>query len=172
MKQIINRNYVKKFLHYDPDTGHFTWLKDRGRGVYAGDRAGSAGPHGYRQIKFFGVAYREHRLVWLYMTGNWPKDQIDHINRVRDDNRWCNLRDVSNTENQRNSYHKIGKSGIRGVRQVKDKFVASARLGDDLVYLGIFRHQHDAIYAIAHASKTYDDGMKNSHLSDYILGQM
>jgi hypothetical protein len=49
-----------------------------------------------------GKQQRVHRLIWLYMTGEWPKDQIDHINNVKHDNRWKNLREADNQLNHYN----------------------------------------------------------------------
>lgn len=46
-----------------------------------------------------GYHYKASRLAWLYMTGEWPKYEMDHINHVKDDNRWVNLRDVTPAEN-------------------------------------------------------------------------
>jgi hypothetical protein len=52
--------------------------------------------------------YSAARLAWLYVHGEWPKNQIDHINRVRDDDRLVNLRDVTRTENQNNRSNNNG----------------------------------------------------------------
>jgi len=88
----MNQEQLTQLAHYDPETGVFTRLC----GVKRGHPAGSVKPNGYVRINFGrGPLYAAHRLAWLYMTGEWPKHQIDHINRVRSDNRFCNLRDVS-----------------------------------------------------------------------------
>ena len=89
-------------LDYDPETGFFTWVGDTGN-QYRGTRAGSIEKKGYRQIEAEGFRYMAHRLAWFLMTGSWPKHQIDHINGIKDDNRWCNLREATNAENKRNA---------------------------------------------------------------------
>lgn len=92
---------LKEVIHYDPDTGIFTWVKNTLASVI-GKRAGGIHALGYRSIGIDYKRYLEHNLAWLYMTGKMPKRQIDHINRDRADNRWENLRDVSRAENNVN----------------------------------------------------------------------
>ena len=81
---------------YDPDTGKFTHLGRRR------PKVGQFDKDGYVKISIDEVKHQAHRLAWLYMTGSYPPAdmQVDHINGVRDDNRWCNLRLVTHTENQ------------------------------------------------------------------------
>ena len=71
-------------------------------GAKAGDIAGSMQKTGYLATAIDGKKYLNHRLVFLYMTGCWPVGTVDHINRVRSDNRWENLRDVSQAINNLN----------------------------------------------------------------------
>jgi hypothetical protein len=106
----VDLKYVRKRLDYDPETGIFIW-KSRAIGSigdkwwntnFAGEAAGSLNGNGYRQIKIDGKYYGAARLAWLYVYGEWPKNEIDHINRVRDDDRLVNLRDVTRTENSNN----------------------------------------------------------------------
>jgi len=97
---MITQERLKEILHYDPETGIFTWLiktKRRPKGSIAGSLS-----HGYLQIKISGKTYRSHRLAWLYVNGRWPNDVIDHINHNTADNRIDNLRDVSRSMNQHN----------------------------------------------------------------------
>lgn len=97
----MDQGYLKTILHYCPDTGVFTWLKT-GKGIRRGRKVGYVDPEGYLQIAHAGASYRAHRLAWLYMTGAWPTDQIDHSNGDRADNRFSNLRESTLTENMRN----------------------------------------------------------------------
>lgn len=98
----INQDDLKRSLHYDPKTGDFTRLV-RASNMPAGSIAGSIQTRdGYVIIRVLGHRHTAHRLAWLYMTGTWPSGEIDHINRVRADNRWENLRDVSHMENVHN----------------------------------------------------------------------
>lgn len=88
---------------YDPETGEMTWRKTKNWRVQAGKRVGYlCATQGYWMTMLDDRMYSQHRLAWLYMTGNWPKGQIDHINHDRADNRWANLRDVSQAVNLQN----------------------------------------------------------------------
>lgn len=97
----LTADYVRHLFIYRPETGEFFRRVATGyRGCNrAGERAGRPAAGGYRAIGIDGKRYFEHRLAWLYMTGNWPQKVIDHINGVRDDNRLSNLRDVTMQEN-------------------------------------------------------------------------
>lgn len=79
------------------------WWKFSKQGRKLDEPAGSLNGDGYRQINFKGKIYMEHRLVWLYVTGEWPSGFIDHINRDRSDNRFENLREASSRANATNT---------------------------------------------------------------------
>ena len=98
---MITQERLKELLDYNPETGLFTWLVSKGTRREDGI-AGSLHPEGYWQIGIDGKLYKAHRLAWLYMTGEWPKDQIDHINGIRDNNRFINLREATQAENHQN----------------------------------------------------------------------
>ena len=121
MDEQINQEQLKELLHYDPETGVFRWkgtLGSRAKGsrAKAGDVAGSAYSTGYVCIRIFNKVYYAHRLAWLYTCGEFPEDQIDHINGLRDDNRIINLRAVTQAENARNlRLRKSNTSGYIGV---------------------------------------------------------
>ena len=121
---LITAEHARHLLDYDPQTGEMRWkprpqdMFSNARGwaeagclgwnrAYAGKRAGCA-KHvlGYRLIRIEGRLYKEHRLAWLIHHGVWPKDQIDHINGDRLDNRMCNLREATGSENQQNTRRK------------------------------------------------------------------
>jgi len=96
------------YLDYCPETGVFIWKKRQatGRGWntrYAGHIAGSVPRDGYRYIVINESRYLAHRLAWLIIHGRWPLSEIDHINRIRSDNRICNLREATHAENLRNA---------------------------------------------------------------------
>jgi len=111
---MITQKRLKELLHYDPDTGIFTWEVNKKR-ARRGDKAGTDRA-GYIQIKIDQIAYKAHRLAWLYMEGYFPENEIDHINRVTDDNRWGNLREVSHQCNMRNKkIRDDNTSGVTGV---------------------------------------------------------
>ena len=89
-------------LNYFPDTGTFTWKATPRRG-FVGKFAGHINPRGYTSIRLDGKSYLAHHLVWLAETGAFPSKDIDHINQNPADNRFCNLREVTHTENMRNT---------------------------------------------------------------------
>lgn len=97
----MNQEYLKTILNYDPETGIFSWAK-RGKGIRAGKPVGSPDRDGYLYLTHLKSRYAMHRVAWLYVTGKWPVDQIDHKNRNRSDNRFENLRECSALENLRN----------------------------------------------------------------------
>lgn len=152
---VLTQADLVDLLHYDPETGHFTRKKSTAIGMKAGDRAHSIDSHGYVRFGVKGRNYRAHRLAWLYMTGEWPKEQIDHINCVRSDNRWANLRAATRTENLRNQKTRSGnKSGFKGVsfNAMANKWVACIRVKRKTIFLGYFESAqaaHEAYQADA-----------------------
>ena len=114
---------LREVLDYGPDTGVFTWKIRTNSRVKVGDVAGALRPDGYIQISIDGRLHRAHRLAWLYVTGESPPDQIDHINGVRDDNRIANLRLATSAENKQNlrrakSRNKTGFLGVCTPRKI------------------------------------------------------
>jgi len=118
---MLDQARLKELMHYSPDTGVFTWMQALGR-VKAGDIAGVLHHDGYILIKTGGKMYLAHRLAWLYKTGCWPADMVDHINRNKADNRWCNLREATRSQNAQNAGLQINNSsGVRGVDWCKQE---------------------------------------------------
>ncbi len=95
---MITAASARELYSYDPETGFLT-NKKRRRGVRSGARAGRVRRDGYRSVIVNHAEILEHRLIWLIFHGQFPQQQIDHINRIRWDNRIANLRDVSGAEN-------------------------------------------------------------------------
>lgn len=117
-------NYILEHFKYNAETGIITRT----------DRVNSNGSYdkdGYLIIKIKGRQFKAHRLAWLLYYKEFPKQEIDHINRNRADNRICNLRDVSRSVNVCNTTKKINKStGLAGVyisnaKGLKKKFTVS-----------------------------------------------
>lgn len=155
---MIDLAHLKSLLAYDTASGCFTWRVWRGGTARVGSIAGSKDRHGYIQIKIDAHLYSAHRLAWLYVTGNVPKEQIDHINGVRDDNRFCNLREASHAENARNSKRPItNSSGIKGVDWVARLSKWRAQIGFDggKHYIGVFTNINDAADAYRSASQKF-----------------
>jgi len=148
---------LKELYNYNPETGLFTRLKSSG-GHKKGTLAGSYDKDGYLRIQIQGKHYKSHRLAWLYMTGEFPKNTIDHINRVRDDNRWENLRDVTILENSKNcGISKRNTSGVVGVRWNKKqcRWIANIRVDGKQIYLGGFTEFSQAVNARKNAEILY-----------------
>lgn len=111
----ISIDTLKRKLKYDPSTGIFT-RNCVMTGSSIGDICGTEKEDGYVLISIDRVLYRAHRLAWLYCYGRWPDGDIDHINRIRSDNRISNLREANRSENLCNSSRRSdNKTGIRGV---------------------------------------------------------
>lgn len=143
---MLTPEQLKSILHYDPETGKFTWLASRGRAP-SGAVAGCVNGYGYRVIAIGGKQYREHRLAWLYMTGEWPPEQVDHIHPNRADNRWCNLRKATQTQNNHNArISAASASSAKGVRWVASRCKWLARvMAEGRRYQKYFRTQQEAI---------------------------
>ena len=168
---MLDQKTLKELISYDPDTGVFTWLKrprhhcksDVSCAIFnsrsAGKKAGGiCKGDGYVVIRVFSAHYKSHRLAFLYMTGSFPPEQCDHINGIRDDNRWANLRPVSHAENGRNQrIPSNNTSGVRGVCWHKEtkKWRATIRVDDKFKYLGVFSEKSDAIAVRKAAEKKY-----------------
>lgn len=141
MKHTMTAEKLRELVHYDPESGAFTWLNVSKFGTAkVGAIAGSRHAQGYRQINFRREVYLCHRLAWLYVHGEWPSACIDHINGDKADNRLANLRSVTSTINAQNVRRaQVNNSlGLLGVSRDKKKF--SARLlADGLrVHVGSF----------------------------------
>ena len=147
----MNRDDLMKCVRYDSDTGHFTWLRSASNRTKTGSRAGTKHGNGYRRVEVLGERVFEHRLAWFYMTGQWPVADIDHINGIRDDNRWSNLREVSRSENNLNlrGRAKTGnRTGHLGVSVTKSgTYLARIKIGGSVRYLGTFRTPETAAAA-------------------------
>lgn len=125
---------LREILHYDPETGIFVWRIQAKATRPIGSKAGH-NRGGYVQLCINQVRYYAHRLAWLYMTGDWPKFEIDHKNRIKNDNRWINLRDVTRSVNIRNTVrdNPLG----QGVKKNRGHTWSSRiTVADQAVYLG------------------------------------
>ena len=154
----LTAEYLRSVLHYSPETGVFTWKVSTSRRVKTGDVAGSLNGNDYLRIMVQGRPHRAHRLAWLYTYGTWPKDQIDHINRNRTDNRISNLREVSNKQNHQNkSKPSNNTSGHPGISWYKrdSKWQAKIKHNQKSIHLGYFTTLEEAIAARKAAEKLY-----------------
>lgn len=175
-KPLPKAEYVRECLDYDPETGVLTW-KQRPvshfegsptraaehlcaiwNARYAGAPAGSVYVVGYLVVKVDDRPYLAHRLAWTLVTGAWPTQQIDHINRVRHDNRWVNLREVTHSENNQNQrMSRSNTSGHTGVywHALTSKWRASIGLNNRQIHIGLFETLEEAVAARTAAKLKY-----------------
>lgn len=107
-----------EYLHYDPDTGIFTWTRKTSAmsRVLPGQVAGTVNSDGYMHVTVLGKVYKLHRLAWFHYYGVEPVKYIDHVNHVTTDNRIVNLREATPSENCQNRYtHVSNKLGVKGL---------------------------------------------------------
>lgn len=149
----ISYDRLKHLLDYDPETGAFRWKITKGR-AKLGQFAGATDAYGYRVIRVDGVLYKAHRLAWLHTHGEWPSGLLDHINRAPGDNRLCNIREVTPSENMHNAKRK-SKSGVAGVRwrTERNRWVAQIRVGYRNHVIGSFESKQEAIEARRQAER-------------------
>lgn len=145
MVDYINQEYLKALLDYNPETGKFRWIQSKfGRQLHKDIETLDA--RGYIVIKIDYDQYLGHRLAWLYMTGEWPKNLIDHKDGVTNNNKWENLREASNHQNVYN--RKINKNNTTGLKGVFDnghgKFIARIQHNGKKLNLGTYKTKEEA----------------------------
>jgi len=113
----LTQDRIKELVWYNLTTGNLIWLNNSCR-TKKNEIAGSLNKlTGYMQIGVDCKLYQLHRIIWLYMEGYLPENDIDHINGVKDDNRWVNLRHLSHQCNSRNR-NNLNRNNISGVTGV------------------------------------------------------
>ncbi len=137
---MLTQARVRELFDYRSD-GELVRKVRTARCVQVGDVAGCPNGLGYKRTMVDGKLYVNHRLIWLWHHGYLPEHDLDHINRIKDDNRIENLREVSRACNMRNArVHKDSSSGITGVSWVKrtSKWRAELQIPNKAVYLGCY----------------------------------
>ena len=146
----LSAEKLRELLHYESETGIFTRKVSTARLAKVGDVAGCLDGHGYLIIQLQSRKYKAHRLAWLHTYGVWPKGQLDHVNRVRTDNRIDNLREATNKQNQQNrstnSDSTSGHSGVVWYRRAS-KWQAKITHSQKHIHLGYFSILEDAVAA-------------------------
>ena len=147
---MLTQDTLKSIFHYDPETGVFTRLiKNKISGTF--DKT-----TGYIVVWCDKKLYLAHRLAFLYMTGSFPKNQIDHINGIRHDNRFVNIRPATNSENSINkSIHPKNTSGYKGVylSSQDGKWKAKININCKQVHIGTFNSPIEANVAYIKKAK-------------------
>ena len=143
-ESILTALQLQKLLDYNPDTGLFLCRRNPSK------IKGRLTTNGYRQISVNNERFAAHRLAWLYVYGQWPESQIDHINRIKDDNRIVNLRPATPKQNNENrGLPRKNKSGCNGVRPsiTDNRWVSEIGHFGKTVHLGTFASKDLAIAA-------------------------
>lgn len=137
---------LRRQMRYEPETGKLFWLISK-KGVTAG-RQVSPRPtsDGYMQCVFNGQHYYQHVLIWFYVTGNWPAEDIDHKNRNRADNRWENLREATRSQNHYNKACQYNKLGVKNVTKYTpgSGYTVTSRVNGKIVNFGTYRTLEEA----------------------------
>lgn len=172
---------LRKLLRYEPDSGLLFWRErspelfptKRAHAMwntrFVGKRAFITDCHGYCQGAVFGRAYMAHRVIWAMETNAWPRAEIDHINNVRTDNRWVNLRQATRQQNGRNRpSHRNASSKYLGVSWYKPtkKWRSTIVVGRIQSHLGYFESENDAALAYDHAAERLFGEFANLNFRD------
>ena len=169
---VTNKNItqleLKELLKYNPETGVFTWLNPTSYRVKKGDQTGynhqTLDGKSYLQTSIHRRKYYLHRLVWLYLYGALPVNQIDHINGDGTDNRFCNLREVTHLSNAKNQKLKsTNTSGVCGVHwdKARKKWAVSLTHARKEYRFGRYIDWFDAV--CARKSAEYKFGFHENH---------
>lgn len=140
---MVSLERVRELFRYDPETGHFYRLVATARATKVGEIAGRIKRGFCVNIRIDGRMYKAHRLAWLYMTGAWPADEVDHKNNEPSDNCWENLRAATHQQNMGNIRASLKKEDSdlpRGVYRHRDgvRFQAQIQIDGRKKYLGLF----------------------------------
>jgi hypothetical protein len=157
---MFTQERLKELLHYDPDTGLFTWIKSTNTSIKINSVAGGKTSRGYTQIRADKKLYLARRLAWLYVYGNFPESFLDHVNEKPSDNRISNLRLATHQENGHNKStpNKNNTSGFLGViwQKPNKKWLAQIRINGKRKHLGLFNTPEEA-------SEAYKAAKRNLH---------
>lgn len=142
----LDIDIFKKYLQYNSYTGFLMWIKNPSiQHPFTGKVAGGLNSRGYIEIGFKGRIYKAHRLAWLLYYGDWPKNQIDHINGTKHDNRIENLREVSSRQNcQNRDLHRKGRLFGCHFNKQRNKWQARIKINGKTKHLGLFNTEQEA----------------------------
>ena len=164
MRQVITSERLRSLLDYNQGTGVFTWNSKPSKNICVGSSAGSVNGLGYVILGIDGQRLLAHRLAFLHVTGHWPEHCVDHINGIKSDNRWGNLRDVPRVVNQQNLRKAPinSKSGLIGAFPAKDSkqnpWQSSIRIKGERAHLGYFQTKELAHAAYLEAKRQHHEG--------------
>lgn len=163
---IVTHEQLLNILSYDPITGEF----QRDGKIYGPNCKG-----GYVQIRIFNKLYYGHTLAWFYMTGEWPKQDVEHRDLNRGNNRWHNLREGSRGDNMANTRIRADNtSGIKGVCWAvrEQKWVAKIQKDNRSIFLGYFNSKEEAARAYIKAADELFGEFSRHDEADDLLGNV
>ena len=135
----LTQEYLKKILKYSSTTGKLIWLTNMKNNKVKNKEAGTITQYGYVQIRINNKLYLGHRLIWLHQYGVWPKNHIDHINGIRNDNRIENLREATSRDNNLNrGIHRKGHLAGTSFHKRDKKWNAKIVINGQSIYLGAY----------------------------------
>ena len=172
--RVVNQKRVKQLINYDSETGVVTWKVTRSK-ASAGNQPSHIDAKGYRVIGIDSKVYRLHRIIWLWVYGYLPENEIDHINRDKLDNRLCNLREVTKTCNMRNRAEQCNNSSsVTGVcfDSFNNTWMAYIKVNGNHKTVGRSKDKIEAIYLRYTAEKCLNWGecLKTSSAAKYLQG--
>lgn len=151
----MERSELLKLVTYNREEGKLYWWNPPQPNTkrLMGKEAGTINVHGYSILMYRKKGYLIHRLIWLIEKGTWPKGVVDHINGIKTDNRIENLRDVTFTQNTRNTYrHRAGKLLGTGWHKNHKRWRAFMRVNGKQVHLGLYDSEQEAHRAYLRAT--------------------
>lgn len=164
-KSNLTAEQLKHKFSYDPETGIFTKIRSI-HGNPCSIEKTTPNVHGYIVFAIGKTRYLAHRLAWLYVYGEHPLQNIDHINGVKTDNRIANLRDVSQQINVQNQHlgSRSNRSGFAGIKKSLQKWSARIQVGSQSTHLGNFPTQELAHAAYVEAKRKLHAGFTGLHV--------
>jgi hypothetical protein len=158
-QETLTHSAVKDMLHYDPESGIFTWRQRLSQRAKIGMQAGCVSTvSGYVLLGIQRKLFHAHRLAWFYVHGAWPKHQIDHINGNRSDNRLVNLRDVPNQVNSQNTRPKANRLVGASLHKKSGRWMARIVVKGKCVSLGYHASAQEAHAAYIAAKRRLHEG--------------
>jgi hypothetical protein len=148
-RRLLDAVRLREVLHYDPVSGVFTWKVNTARLKLVGKRAGYVGPDGYRVIRIYTTSFAAGCLAWLFMTGKWPTEEVDHKNLIKSDDSWHNLREATKANNIHNRRFKGKYKGTR--KTANGRWQAMVYFSGRYYYFGTHKKRIDA-------ARAYDSG--------------
>ena len=156
---MLTQEIVQSLFSYDPETGLLT-RNQRMSQMKSGSYAGTKNSNGYLYVSISYKIYAVHRLIWMYVYGHFPEKNVDHKNGIKHDNRLCNLRNATTSENNQNRRkYSNNKTGYKGVSIKKgrsiNKYLAQIKVNGNVKHLGYFETPDLAHAAYRDAASKY-----------------